>query len=80
MPEDDLFIRIEFLGGPQDGKVISADVPSFAGGAPRVISIQENGEKHQYRAPDGDVEVAEAETSFGVDEPVKYRYTGRTQT
>jgi hypothetical protein len=86
-------LEIEFVGGPQDGKVITIHIPQFLDGAPEWVQTPADrtlghltwGQRlpsgtvvDRYRAPDGNDELAAAEAAYENGEPVKYRYAGQS--
>ena len=86
-------LEIEFVGGPQDGTVITIHIPPFLDGAPEMVQTPADrtpgnyawGQKlpagtlvDRYRAPDGDDELAAAEAAYENGDPVKYRYAGQS--
>ena len=86
-------LEIEFVGGPQDGNVITIHIPAFVGSAPewvqtpadRTLGHSTWGQQlpsgtlvDRYRAPAGDDELAAAEMAYENGDPVKYRYAGQS--
>lgn len=82
-------IRIEFVEGPYDGRVIDVrdpgehapahidiliDVPDDPDDWPEVL--EPGTDVHRYRAPGPGAETEEAVASFTGDRPIKYRYVG----
>jgi hypothetical protein len=87
-------IQVEFVGGPEDGRTITIDIPPLLNSAPEVIKMPVMNDPdavvagqpsvdeytfHLYRSPAGDEELEAANTAIAAGESVKYRYAGQEQ-